>query len=84
MRGDARTPPPNLSPAIRFDDSRRVIASSPYRITWPDLAARFATTPHRRRLADALTRWVKEADRLVLVEFVWIGGSFVTLARFTR
>ena len=73
-----------MEPAIVFNDQRKLVASSPFRIDWPQLVERFASSPARRRMADAFVSWIHAADRLVLVEFVWIGGSFVTEAKAPR
>jgi hypothetical protein len=68
----------NLAPAIIFSDERKVVASSPFPITWQEMRARFGGGPHRARLANGFEAWVRAAHGLVDVEFVWIGGSFAS------
>lgn len=68
----------HLAPAILFSDERKVIASSPFPADWRQMRARFGQGAARAALADGFEAWVRAADALVRVEFVWIGGSFAS------
>jgi hypothetical protein len=68
----------NLAPAIQFSDDRKVIASSPFPVTWQQMRGQFAATPCRAALADGFEDWVRAVHTRVEVGFAWIGGSFAS------
>jgi hypothetical protein len=72
------TPFTNLAPAILFNEARKVVSSSPYATTWPEMKARFVFNEYRAHLAARFEAWVHDASRVVAPEFIWIGGSFAS------
>ena len=66
----------DTEPAILFGENGKVIASSPYPLSWQQLKARFATSRYRATLAERFEAWVYACSSLVKIEQIWIGGSF--------
>jgi hypothetical protein len=70
----------SLPAAIAFSEDRKLIACSPYPVTWPQLKARFAINAAREEMAARFEEWIVACKAIVIVHEIWIGGSFCSEA----
>jgi hypothetical protein len=81
---DAKSIAYSSTPAILFDEKRKITHVSPVKTSWVELKSVYARSEYRLKLANQFEYWLLLCAEIIEISNIWIGGSFCSDTDYPR